>query len=317
MSTEAKVILEKLGHLKDEKGDWIALSKLIRDVLVSETWVDAYQSPAEWLRASASASGYSAGMVKRMQNVLPFLEGMAAEAEINLQEHPNASFASMEILKRMHGMSEQGAKDLFRTVLNGSITVRNLRERYEEIVRNKPGSARASQLTHWAYKHFEEHASGQIIKHLELLTDEAISNYKSNPPPRTFGPFSNLFFRVDAVAVIKTATDSTVHFDAFDFKLYDQQQVASNMLRLIERTSLLASFFRRFWIVLPAVKDTSSVLELRKTFLDLSVLNVGIVGVGGPWSEELEFEDGIQIYMKPSGDPWPDRRTFIAKPDDR
>lgn len=105
----------------------------------------------------------------------------------------------------------------------------------------------------------------------------------------------------DVVAIGNTAS-ADPFVDAYDFKRVPIGITQATVTRLISDAAFVATFFRRYWLVLDATEDDAMEVVSAADILDIENLGIALI--------KPDAQDNLQILRPPSGAPIPDRREM-------
>ena len=297
--------LETLSKAKQKRHDWRDVAKTIRDVKTSLQWQERFETPMAWFEAAADVSGYSVGMLRRMVSVTDFLERIKDEVEdfdaLNeVAEQP--PFAATEVLKRLYDIDPDKARTLLPAVMLGKIAYRDVKEIYQGRLSQADGAdmrpgpvwQTMSRFGAEASKNFSVNAFEAVKRHQVELTGNAAAKL-------CFREYKFPYATVDAVAI--SVSGATVEWvDGFMFRYLSGDMRGFKLKSLLSDVALAASFFRRFWLIIP--KGPDEVPPIVEDILNLELHSVGVA----------EFDrDGdipLIIHQAPELPPTPDRQRI-------
>lgn len=309
-------VLKDLEDAKSRKTDWRDIGRALNDVHESGRWRDIYETPSAWLTAVANASKLSEGFLRRIRMVYRFIAEWQTEHPGSklLDTKTHFSLASAEILKRLHDIDPAGAEALLTEVSERKVAHHEVKTAYESIVgssrpntepeavlggamnfgERKAKNLSASKLGIRQTRAFGENAYKAVVNHLDQLSGRG-----EIVIPFRFYKFD--FTAPQAVAV--GLTNSGVRFaDGFDFRNIVSSPPRGKRNQLLGEVALSSTYFRRYWLILPAKSPFTVALAD-----DLEELDLHSVGIA-TWSADAPGE--LEVITKPRGNPVPDRQEI-------
>lgn len=319
--------LKALDAAKLRKAPWQELATVIETVRSTGAWKDRYTTPTAWIAAAAHASGYSAGALNRMIACLRFLKlivsekpGLSGASEILDPAAGAGLLSSVELLKRIYDVDPGRARELISVVAGHAITFRQLKAEYDKvisapqpdlIVGNPPfAGRRGSAADNEFLMHYVGVAANKLgIRHSRQFEDNAFAIIKRNLVDLS-GPGASIHLRryrfkfanPDAVAIQRTGF-SLVALDGFEFRNITAPIARNALNKLMAEIALSASFFRRYWLVLPRHGDFAS--RIADEAKELGLFSLGIL--------EIVPQDKVTITLRPSKEPAPDRQEAAKR----
>lgn len=300
MSNRALVDLEKFHA---ESANWVVIADLVRDVLRRGLWADAYSSPTEWLSKAATASGYTAGSLRRLVKNRDFLDRIIGEEAVSKAKDKNIPVSYIEVLKRMFDVSPDRARELFDITLLGGITYRKLLEEYDTQIKNQLGTTNASKLGHRLSRNFNDNVFNSFIRNIPIFTDKSVY--------RVIRDYNgSRLSRVNAIG-FEYSDNEVIFVDGFIFQMTKTEHSSFLMRRLLEHLSFHAGFYRKLWIIFPHESGLEIPKKLCEDLLMLERYSIGVVTISIDRDPSIGGSP-FEIILKPSGPPVPDwQRLFI------
>lgn len=324
--------LSNLKSAKSEKINWLVIADSISRVQRENSWRNQYGSFQEWLNVLKEETGYSAGMLRRMEAAMRFLLHLNSMHE-DLQVFKNGenfdntfSLASVEILKRYYDLEPGNAVKMFSDVRDRNLTYRALKAKYDQLVHKNAGSEAFGQTSQVFSNN--NNANGRLSFSLtrktgkrdslefaknayEVIEDNILllSKGAKNDVVSVFHQWYKLnYINPNALAVGRE--DFNITFvDGFDFRPSFVEMGKSGRNRLISELAFASTFFRKYWLV---TRDRSKeVQQLGEMLLKLNILNVGIAVLDRDSPDQLNILHSISTRPIPS--PVPDRRSTVLE----
>ncbi|QWV97287.1 hypothetical protein KP005_18380 [Geomonas nitrogeniifigens] len=292
-------LLTELEELKESKNNWYAVALIVSKLKESA----GAGHTARRLKQAAIASGYNPNTLNRMLVVKDFLDAVNDGVPKLQGIDPNSlPFTTLEVVKRLHQVDPEQGIQMLLEVIEGKITIRKLREKYQSIVADKADVASAHQTARLEAREFEAAALKAVQASADRLYQEPFDlSVKSQSFPVAVVGYKSRGPRVPFPAL------------GFDFFLMRASDQAANLDRLLQRTLFNCGFFRRYWVIFASTVGRQSVVDFCTIMKELTRLSVGVAVL--PWGEgraglSHRVED-LEILLDPTGDPSPDWRHKI------
>ena len=295
--------LADLQDAKKRKKDWLEIVAILEEVRTSETWQETYENHSAWLTAAAESSGYSESILRRMLAASRFLEEL--KSEISDYERIVASgnglpFSTIEILKRIHYVAPKKAVELFPLISRGEISHRQVLKEQSELTQLQRfetpferdgtfsdvfGPAEPAKFVRRHRKRpdleFSEEAVAVVHKHLHKFCGDEEAKFH-------FQRYQFEYAMTDAVA-IKLDGLNVDWIDGFEFRYLPPHVLKRKRLNLIAEVALAASFFRKYWMIIPKLGELGE--QLNEDFRRLGVANIGVIEIGDFAGREYRLHD--------------------------
>lgn len=311
-----KDVLKGLENARSRKLDWREIGRALTDVDSSGAWRDLYETPTAWLTAVANATELSEGFLRRIRLAYRFIaDWQAKHPKANLlSSDTHLSFISAEILKRLHDIEPKKAEALLAEVGKRKVAHHEIKAAYASVVGPsrtimKPEAELGGILGPGIHRAKNLSASKLGIRQTQAFVVNAFKAVQDNLDQlcgrgETAIPFR--FYKFDFTAPQAVAVglvSSGVKFaDGIDFRNIMSMPPRGQKIQLLGEIALSSTFFRRYWLVLPAKSPfTTSLAD------DLQELDLHSVGVA-TWSSDAPGE--LEIVARPRGNPVPDRQEI-------
>lgn len=287
--------LTALTEGRQRQVPWYQLVAALRD-LENTSLGDAEGRP--WVKVAANLSGYVANQLRQMDRTMAGLETLASEhAGVCLDAVLSRPYNHLEIIVRIAKLAPHDAVGLL-TAADSSRphTYRDLREHYEKLRAGMTGRASprsAGQQTSQAF----------IRAAFEVLSVESnlrtLCGQASEDGPCIFQKWPGGFAYANPDFMIAQTIGQRRHLFAVEcVSVYgDVNQDVS--VREVLRCSVEATFFKRYFIVLPRWSPID-LIQIHRHRLALN--NVGIAVIG---------KNELIVVTHPDGDPLPDRQRMV------
>ena len=308
--------LKNLKDAKSRRKDWREIARILLDAQRSGRWRAKYGTPTDWLSAAAETTGFSRGFLGRFRTIYAFIEKWQADRpEINLLDTAtHLSFASGELLKRLHDIDSDKADALFLEIGKRKVRHHEVKSAYEEAAgirkpKIEPKASFGGVVNYGPRKATNLSASKIGIRQSRVFSARAYQAVAANRDRLSGRGDIDIFYRSykfdfatpHAVAV-GLANFGVKFVDGFDFRNIASTLPRGQRNQLLGEVALSSTFFRRYWLVLPEKGSIAGWIAK-----DLQNLDLHSVGVA-TFSEDSLGE--LTIIAKPRGNPVPDRQEI-------
>ncbi len=227
--------------------------------------VDEHGRP--WIQRAETESGYSANQLRRMAKIALFRNYLIQNEPALAGKILDKPFSHIEMIGKIWKLDEGEARKLIENE-NPNDTFRSLLETYDRIGQSSSGSTPI--------------VAGK--KAAKDFREKAVSLLKQNTA-HLFAPRTSLDFQIIRPIVpfryanpdyyiVGRERGKVVRIDAIDCYALHGGSQRDTALRKIVAASAEATFFSRFWIVMPAGESASDVLYEAR---ELDLANVGVI----------------------------------------
>jgi len=267
----------------------MSLAEIVSAVEKSGTWTKRYSTRTEWIEEAARVSGYGLRVIYRMLKVKGFLDMMVEKGKVYLPEGADIPLASIEIIQRMHPLSEAKASQLLDQAIHGRVTLKEVQTVYDDIVSQNLEKAGKKKVLPRLVHSFSESAVQAVMQNTQLF----IGKGKFKTVREFRGPYG---FVLDLIVIKSAPTPSVI---GFEFKYFREKPAQRKSVHgLLHEVAFLSQFFRIFWIVFDADAGKKVSEYISEGLKKLQLYNVGIALVK-PIAEsstnqiELKFANSI------------------------
>jgi hypothetical protein len=309
--------MQACGHMDNErprKGavalrrrePWHAVARGLRSELVAERgnasggfW-DRRSPPA--IAAAARRTGYSINLLTRFLAVLDWAERIAETGEVSVEDIEAASFASIEVVRRIWQLDADLGRELLRQAIAGQIGSRRLRKILNTL------------STSEAHRPRQRRASGAADRRLRILMAHEIlragvKELSGSPSLRWVEADQSIwrtapYAHFDGMAVKVGPNDKVEWVDGFDLREFGGRSINDEMIDALGRAAISATYFRRFFLVI--IEPGADRLDwLTKAARDLKLRQFGIAAI------EFEPKQRVVVALRPAESAMPDRRREV------
>ena len=315
-NSAAQVALATVKREPGSKPSWIVVAKKAEEIRSSGKWSPDYASPTEWLEAVAEVSGYTVNTIRRFIASLNFVESLDEKTRATVFDPVlgggTLPMASVELLKRMHDVVPAEADKLLRGFSKKKMTVREIRDYYDSIIRRSQPESFSVIIGNPPYGprgQFPAPDAGKLglrraYQDKKVLTEiirKEIANFSEADSVMVFSDrYEFDFVSPDAVAVAQK--DFSISFvDGFEMKKIGEKTPPGFFKRAIAEIVFSATFFRRYWVLVEGKEDDAKVLSSALIKLDASSVGVALVNLD---------RRIVSIHRKPTALPQPNRHDL-------
>lgn len=279
---------EKLRGLKNLKHNWYLIAGIIIEIRNAHD-----MNSARRIKEAADNCGYSANTLTRMASVRTFYDAVIKNNPGLKCSDPNTiSFPSLEVVKRLYQEDPENGQKMFLKVVNGEITHRNLRQKYEQIKTAKAGFSSGytarKEIIEFEQKAFDYIKSDSVLLFGDVTSLKYQSLLKSN--------------LADMLVTSKTKL-GLMNYGIL-FKQFYPDEKADRLECFVYKSIAHINFFDQYWFAFPSNSDTQKIKSF-ETILDAyEKISCGIILI--PWGDNKP--ESLQILKYPTGKPVPDLR---------
>lgn len=267
-------LVESLQKLAKLKNNWYAVAEAVERI---KHQCAGQVHILRQVKAACDESGFSQNTINRMLAVKGFFDTVAGKVKVLDGIDPNGlSFPSLEVVKRLHQVNPDEGLRALSEVATGSITFRELRDRYNRLIADNSSKASAHQLSKREGADFEEAALDRVCIESQLLFGEGKKIIFSKTSSL------NLPFQIRFVAQEVGADGARSGLYGLEF-FYSRSE--ENFKKRIEsflsRLLFNAGFFTATWVIFPSDMGEERI----KTFIKiLDLFGIHSIGVATiPW----------------------------------
>jgi hypothetical protein len=313
---ELEDILKDLEDAKSRKKDWREIGRILVEVQQSGRWRDEYQSPTAWLAAVADTTRFSKGFLHRFRTVYEFIERWQEdrpETEL-LENGSHFSFASGELIKRLHDIDPAKADELLLEISKRKVPYHEVKTAYEHAAgiskpKKEPKASFGGVVNYGPGKAKNLSASKFVIRQSRAFSERAYQAVEANRDRLTGRGDIEVFYRdykfdfaTPHAVAIALANFGIKFVDGFDFRNIASSLPRGQRNQLLGEIALSSTFFRRYWLVLP--EKGSIAASIAEDLQNLDLHSIGVATL----SEDSPGE--LTIIAKPHGIPVPDRQEI-------
>ncbi len=303
--------LAELERLAAMKNAWLSIAQVTSEAIEATGWPSNSVAARRWLGQAAAAAGISENTLARMITVRDFLKQIGQDSQ-----NQGMPFSTLEILKRIHSADPQLAMKLLPEVLDGTMTLRELRIQQEAMNRAAPEHLTSERTAAQRdAMEFRRESLFAIRGHLNDFLCKPGSTLKTNDPG--MDQCSHRFFAsTDAVAYDPlNPSDDVVGFEVSYIRPFTDKTM-DPARRLIHKCSYISSFFRRYYLILPLTYGYSRAQRIANAFQVSGRLNIGVAllephGADQPSDPTPPLALNFVLRPDPGSLPVPDCRTLI------
>jgi hypothetical protein len=220
--------------------------------------------------------------------------------------------ASVELIKRMHDVLPAEADKILRDYTKDKMTVRELRGRYDSVIRRSRPESYSVIVGNPPYVSKEKFSTPdagklglrrahQDKKVLAEIIRKEIADLSEADGVKVFSDrYEFDFVSPDAVAVAQK--DFSISFvDGFEMKKLGEKTPPGFFKKAIAEIVFSATFFRRYWVFIEGKEDDAKVLSSALIKLDAASVGVALVDLDRRM---------VRIHRKPTALPQPDRHDL-------
>ena len=280
------------------------MARRLRDELAAERR-GAESGPNARARPPAMAevarrTGYSINSLSRFLAVFEWAESISGRARIRLKDIEEASFGSVEVVRRIWTLDPALGRDLLRQVVAGKIGAQRLRDALRSLAASKEHVARRRRQAGAADRYVRLLRAHEVLRAgVEELSGSAGLRWLEAAPPHplSVAPYASF----DGMAVKLGAGREIEWVDGFDLREIGASRANDAMIDALCRATVSATYFRRFFLVL--IEPSAERLDwLTNAARDLEIRQVGIAAV------EFEPRERLVLVAPPAELAKPDRR---------
>ncbi len=220
--------------------------------------------------------------------------------------------ASIELIKRMHDVVPAEADKLLRGFPKTKMTVREIRDYYDSIIRRSQPESFSVIIGNPPYgpgRQFPTPDAGKLglrrayqdKKVLTEIIQKEIADLSESDGVKVFSDrYEFDFVSPDAVAVAQK--DFSINFvDGFEMKKIGEKTPPGFFKKAIAEIVFSATFFRRYWVFIEGKEDDAKILSSALIKLDAASVGVALVDLDRRM---------VRIHRKPTALPKPDRHDL-------
>lgn len=285
-------LLSRLAGAKQNKVAWAHVAGLVRGL-----YAEAHSGIATkdgHLRLAAKSSGYTPGALRRMVSALEYGQRLERERRVgSLERLLDLPYYAVEALKRLDDLDRQAVDTLIPQLLAGDITYPEVIRRYNEAANLRPQALNGQKAGRRSALAFLDLSRQAAERHMAELSDsDDVNFWVSSRRLRLIRP------------MVMLVDNSFSFIDAIDAKFFSAAN-ASGIDAAICEAALAATFFRRYWLFVPAEAGVAA--QIAEMLDTLSLRSTGVVAIGG------SAVDPLDIHKRPSGPPVPDRQADLKR----
>jgi len=289
--------LSRLKNAKAARRPWAAVAEAIIE-LEQNSAADAGGTP--WLYRAAEASGYGSNQLRRMvraHTLLGKLSDSLTDQQIRIARTMPVS--SVEVIMRLHAVNPDLAlTELSQAIVGRGSTYRDLLAIYEQAASSETARLDAHKAGHRMARAFED-VCGDLVRRDLFQFTGSISAQIIRPARNSFE-----FVHPDLVLVQSDLESGKPNIvDAVEIHAATSHSYARALSQTRQEVAFGATFFRRFWLMVP---DGPVVADLDNDFTRLGLNSVGIAAVN------TTGEPVWRVQRLPHGPPVPDRRGLLS-----
>lgn len=290
-------VLSELSKFSDMKSNWYTLGVILDDL---KTAPDGPPSAARRIKEAAELCGLSPNTLSRTLLLRKFFDTVKGDLpELAGVDANKLTYASIEILMRLHRINPDEALEGLREVVKGRTTFRKLRERYENTLRQNVESASPHQIALIDARSFQAAALQAAQNNSHDLFGKQLD----------IRPIKNFPVKVDAIGFEEGANEYGGVYSAFEFLTLigsgDQKLIPK---RWLSELLINAGFFSRFWVVVSSTIGDERIHSLCTLLGVMGYPSVGVAILQWDENNSLVLHDKLRIVHYPVGDPRPDWR---------
>ena len=299
--------LSRLSELARLKNNWYSVAKTVDDAIKSHGWTPGQAAVTEWVGEAARVVGLTPNTIGRMLAVRDFYDTLAGSPGAKPQGDPDSlPFTSLEILKRIHGVNPDVARNLLDAAMSGKLSSRRLRERYDAVVQES-GSSKSwgRELTNRAGNAFE----GLVLLRAALDPTE-FGCPRGVRVYQTAGSRAH-FLPITAVAVDPLRPGAVIGIDAFFVEPRNVEAFLRRHNILVHRMAYAAGFFDIYIAVFPSTLQLERLVQLSEILIATKHENVSIALIDG---DQAANRAKVRLVHtgKNGASPSPDCRELVA-----
>jgi len=294
-------MLKEISRLSRMKNNWYSMATISEQYIV----LQGGDRTGQHIQNIAANSGLHPNTLNRMMSVRNFLDSVKDQIQNckKVVDLNDLSYPNLELVKRLYQTNQKLGIKLLNEVVEGKITFRELRKKYNEIIAENMDNASSKQTAKIKGRNFKALALAAIKSASYRLFEGQIMTIDS--PPRLLS--------IDAAAYELSPTGSECAYAGFEFIAYHGQTNWNTILdTLLHRSVFLCNFFKRFWIVFSentgreCISGFSNILQM----LDCPSIGVAVLLESGQ----------LEVVHSPTGDSiqnWSQKlETFLERRSD-